>query len=159
MRFLILVLLLCNVALADFNVEAGVGNLSSEWTSGAILFQERWDDWLVGIGYIGTQWVTPDDERAWWQKYRPNDPIPAHFVDRNLFIHGQRLLRWRKFEIGIGAAYFQNTNRALGAKFTVSSSASYHFNKNFSLNFRHFSNAGSATPNMGQDLLTIGWTF
>ena len=158
MRFLIL-LLLCPLAHAEFNVEIGKGNLSSEWTGAVIVVNERWDNWLIGIGYTGEQWVTPDGERDWFAQYGNGRVAPPTFVDRNLFIHGQRLLRWRDFEIGIGAAYFQNTNRALGQKFVVSASAGYHFNKHLSLNFRHFSNAGSGQSNMGQDALLIGWTF
>lgn len=158
MRPLILLLLLSpQVTLADFNVEAGIGNLSSEWTSETILIQERFDKWLVGIGYISEQWVTPDGDKYWWGL--AGLEAPPIFVDRNLFIHGQRLLKWKKFEIGVGAAFFQNCNRAMGTNFTVSASASYHFNKHLSLNARHFSNAGSGTPNMGQDAVTLGWTF
>jgi hypothetical protein len=155
----LILLLLFSTAHAEFNVEIGKGNLSSEWTGPTVLIQERWDDWLIGIGYISEQWVTPDGERDWYAKYRPDLTAPPTFVDRNLFIHGQRLLKWKKFEVGIGAAYFQNMNRALGRNLTVSASVSYHFNKHLSLNFRHFSNAGSGTPNMGQDMLNFGWTF
>lgn len=155
---LLLLLLFFSTAHADFNIEAGKGNLSSEWTGPVIVINERWGDWLIGIGYVGEQWVTPDGERDWYTKYS-DVPAPPTFVDRNLFIHGQRLLKWKKFELGIGAAYFQNTNRALGKNFVVSASAGYHFNKHFSLNIRHFSNAGSGQSNMGQDALLIGYTF
>jgi hypothetical protein len=155
----IILLLLFSTAHADFNVEVGYSNLSSEWTGPAVLIQERWDDWLIGIGYIDEQWVTPDGERDWHAKYAPDRPAKPTFVDRNLFLHGQRLLKWRKLEVGMGAAFFQNTNRALGKNFTVSASVGYHFNENFSLVFRHFSNAGSGESNMGQDMLNIGYTF
>jgi len=153
---LILGLFWASIVQAEFNVEVGYGNLSSEWTGPVILVQERFDDWLIGMGYVGEQWVTPDGERE-WHSTRDSEPLPT-FVDRNLFLHGQRLLRWKDFELGIGAAYFQNTNRALGRRFTVSSSIVYHFG-NLSIAFRHFSNAGSGESNMGQDMLTLGYTF
>jgi hypothetical protein len=116
-----------------------------------IVLNERWDKWIVGIGWVDQQWVTPRFEREWG-----GGPV---FIDYNLFVHGQRLLKWKKLEIGIGAAYFQNTNRVSGTHFTVSSSIGYHFNKHLTLNIRHFSNAGSGSPNLGQDALLIGWTF
>jgi hypothetical protein len=61
-------------------------------------------------------------------------------------------------EIGIGAAYFQNTNRALGKNLTWSLSLGFG-GEHWSVRFRHFSNAGSGSPNLGQDLLTIGYEF
>ena len=153
MRYLIpFLLLMYGNAVADFQVEFGPTHLSTDWADGSmIVVNERWDKWLVGMGHISKQKVLPR-----WEK---RHGYPEVEIDRNLFFHGQRLLKWRKFELGIGAAFFQNTNRALGKNITVSSSLSYHFNNDFSINYRHFSNAGSGTPNMGQDAITLGWTF
>ena len=153
MRYLIPLLFLFSTANAEFNIELGAAHLSGSNSNGAVvIFQERYDKWLVGIGFIDEQEVCP----SWEMKY--NYPCPV-FVDRNLFLHGQRLLKWKGIELGVGAAYFQNTNRALGKNFTVSASIGYHLNKHVWVGARHFSNAGSGTPNLGQDMLNIGITF
>jgi hypothetical protein len=148
----LLILLLPVTCWADFNMEVGRGNLSSS-DSGAvsILLQERYDKWLIGLGWIDEQDVLPD-----WERSRD---LPRVHINRNLFLHGQRLFRWKMVEAGIGAAYFQNTNRALGENFTVSASINIYWTDRFYMGFRHFSNAGSGTPNLGQDIFHLGYTF
>jgi hypothetical protein len=158
-RVLALFLLLFSTAQAEFNIEYGKANLSAEWTGPTVVVNERWDNWLVGIGWTGNQSVTPDGIRNWYQENRPGEPIPSTPVGKNLFFHGQRLLRMGGFEIGIGPAYFQNENRALGKQFVVSASVGYHINDHVWIGIRHFSNAGSGKPNMGQDMLNIGYIF
>lgn len=136
---------------SDVTVELGAGFLSGEFSKGgALLVNQRWKSgrYSVGIGYISEQEVT-DRSNTFYE------------VRENLFIQAQRrtCLFNDKLCLGIGVAHFNNTNRALGSKFTAGVHVEGQINENLSLNIRHYSNAGSATPNMGQDMITIGWSF
>ena len=134
-------------ATADVTVEVGSGILSGQFSKGAVLsINERFGNYIIGMGYIAKQEVTPRTE--------PQTP-----VDENLFVHGQRMVKLWDVDLGLGVAYFNSTNRALGSKFTASLSLEYNFNEHWDIKFRHFSNAGSAAPNMGQDMLLVGYTF
>jgi hypothetical protein len=124
--------------------EVGPGLLSGEYSEGgALIFTERVGMWSIGGGYISKQYchcTLPDS------------------IKENIFFQGQRIVEYKRAEIGIGAAYFQNTNRALGKNLTWSLSFGYG-GEHWSVRFRHFSNAGSGTPNLGQDILTLGYLF
>ena len=104
-----------------------------------------------GMGYIYKQDVTPRNE-------------PRQELQENLWIQGQRrvcFLRDDNVCLGLGAAYFNRTNRALGSHFTAALSVEVQPQSNspWGLSYRHYSNAGSATPNMGQDMLMVTYTF
>ena len=156
--FVVLLLIgFCHEAKAEVTAEAGAGFLSGEFSKGAaLLVTERWGGpngsrYALGMGIISSQEVT---DRA-GDLYKPRT---------NLFVFAQRRVsfgscEWGCFSLGIGPAYFNSTNRALGSNFTAALSIEYRFTPKWSINIRHFSNAGSASPNMGQDMLTIGYTF
>ena len=149
----------CQEAKAEVTAEIGAGILSGEFSkSGTILVTERFGGpygsrYAFGLGVISRQEVT---DRA-GDLYKP---------DSNLFVFVQRRVSfdvggrpWDYISLGIGPAYFNATNRALGSNFTAALSIEFRFTENWSVNLRHFSNAGSARPNMGQDMLTVGYTF
>jgi len=125
-------------------LEVGMGVLSGEYSKGgALIISERVGKFDVGGGYISKQYCS-----CKW---------PAD-LEENIFFFTQRIIERNKWEIGIGPAYFQNTNRALGKNLTWALSLGYG-GEHWSVRFRHFSNAGSGSPNLGQDLLTIGYEF
>lgn len=133
---------------AEVQIEVGAGFLSGEFSQGgALLLTEKFGDgkYLLGMGYVSEQEVTDRSE-------------DFYEVRENLFFMAQRRVCQRWLCLGIGAAHFNNTNRALGSKLTAALSVEVVKN-NWSINLRHFSNAGSAVPNMGQDMLTIGYAF
>lgn len=133
---------------ADVQIEVGAGLLSGEFSQGgALVLDERFVDgkYALGIGYISEQEVTD----------RAGD---LYEVRENLFVFAQRRVCQRWLCLGIGAAHFNGTNRALGSKLTAALSIEA-VRGNWSLNIRHFSNAGSSPPNMGQDMLTLGYAF
>ena len=149
----------CQEAKAEVTSELGMGFLSGEVSKGAALIvTERWGGphgsrWSVGLGYISKQEVTD----------RSQD---AYDVQENLFILAQRRVSFNIkgcshdcISLGIGPAYFNGTSRWNGSKFVAALSVEFRPTEHWSVNIRHFSNAGSARPNMGQDLLTIGYTF
>jgi hypothetical protein len=133
--------------------------LSGELSDGvALLISETWNDrYLLGFGLIGEQ----------TGKFSEGDV----FIGNNLFVRAQLLVsgpdKWawaRNIELGIGPAYLQNTNRALGSHFTINISIAFKTPRKGWLPDRytidHFSNAGTAKPNAGQDIyVAIGYDF
>lgn len=133
---------------AEMEIEIGGGFLSGEFSNGAaLMIHEQFDNkYSVGMGYIMEQEVR---DRAG----------NFYLVPENLFVQAQRIVTYKNVELGLGVAYFNATNRALGSNFTAALSVDYNFTDKFSVGFRHYSNAGSDHPNMGQDILTIGYRF
>ena len=135
---------------AEMTAELGAPFLSGEFAEGAALFlEQRWDKWGCGMGYLTEQVVRPRTE-------------PKQDVRPNLWVQCQRYATMGsrdQWEFGVGPAYFNSTNRALGSNFTAALSIGYDFNEKWGVKVRHWSNAGSASPNMGQDLLTIEYSF
>lgn len=134
---------------ADVSVELGPTFLSGEFSdSGGLILNETWPNrWRIGVGLIGPQNVT--------------DRSGTHYdVRSNLFVHGQRVVAITKnLDFGIGAGYFNAKTRWNGSNFVASLSMEYSLNDRWSINYRHWSNAGSASPNMGQDIFTAGYRF
>ena len=126
-------------------IEAGPAFLSGEFSDGgAIVFNAHLTNkWYLGGGYVSEQYC-----HCTW----PTD------MQENIFFHLQRRAQWRSVEVGLGPAYWQNTNRALGKNLTWSLSLGLVGDR-WSVRFRHFSNAGTGSPNLGQDMLTIGYRF
>jgi hypothetical protein len=148
--FIVLILFAAHKeARADIQVEIGPTFLSGQFAEGYMLaLTEEFDNkYSIGVGYIMKQEV--EDRSGTF--YR---------LDENAFVQAYRRFDvYRGFSLGLGATYFNATNRALGSQFAFSCLATYQITDHLSVNFRHYSNAGSATPNMGQDALTIGWRF
>jgi hypothetical protein len=153
MKILTLALLLCTFSVsAETRLEVGPTYLSDQSSDGyMVVISERMGKFDIGVGYVSEQDVWPK-----WEKRHGYGP--AH-LERNSFIYGQRIWSKGKFELGIGAAHFSNKNRALGQRTTWPVTLGWNFNKDVSIRLRHFSNAGSATPNLGQDAVTLAWTF
>ena len=125
--------------------ELGPGILSGEYSEGwaVILNQDVGEHWRIGGGVITEQYCHCN--------------YPAD-LETNIFFHGQRVVKYKLLEMGIGAGYFQNTNRALGKNLTWSLSLGLA-GEHWSVRLRHFSNAGSGKPNLGQDMVTLGYRF
>ena len=132
----------------SMELEIGPTNLSGEWAKGGILmFTQREGHWSFGGGYVSEQFVStcprPDCD---------ND------IEPNIFFQVHRMVEYRRWELGLGPTYFQNTNRALGQRLNWGLSLGYKYG-DWTLRIRHWSNAGSGAWNLGQDALTIGYTF
>lgn len=133
----------------ETSVELGPTFLSGELSkSAALVLNETWDDrWRVGLGLIGPQEVV---DRS-GTKYD---------VRSNLFVHGQRLVGiTENLDFGVGVAYFNAKTRWNGSNFVASLSVEYNMGDRWQLLYRHWSNAGSASPNMGQDVFLVGYKF
>jgi len=70
-----------------------------------------------------------------------------------------RMVRKNDFSMGLGIARWVSTSRVIGAELGFHLSLHYNLLGRYSINYRHWSNAGTADQNRGQDLLTIGWRF
>lgn len=128
--------------------EIGPAVLSGEYSDGgALIFSERIGKFAIGGGYVSEQFVNTCGR-----------PDCAFDIRENILFQVQRIVKWKNAEIGIGPAYFQNTNRALGKNLTWSLSLGY-VGEHWAVRIRHYSNAGSGAPNMGQDMVTLGYSF
>ena len=144
LAFLLLLIFFAYKEANALELEAGPGLLSGEYSEGGVLMiSERLGKWSIGGGYVSPQHCHCN--------------YPAD-LEENIFFQGQRILEYKRAELGIGAAYFQNTNRALGKNLTWSLSLGMG-GEHWSIRLRHYSNAGSGKPNLGQDMLTIGYAF
>ena len=76
----------------------------------------------------------------------------------NLGVTAQRIVQWKRLEMGLGAAYFHNKTPAWNSNTTFALSWGLHF-ASWSVRHRHYSTGGSSTTNGGWDLLTIGYAF
>lgn len=139
----------CRESKAEVTAEMGPTFLSGEFSKGAaLLINQTWDDkWRIGMGITSKQQVVPRTE-------------PLTEVRQNLMVHGQRIVSITdNFSLGLGIAYWNATTRWNGTSFTASMSIEYSITDKWDVKWRHFSNAGSAAPNMGQDMLVIGYSF
>ena len=132
-------------------VDFGPTFLSGEYSQSAmILLNEVWNDkWVLGMGIVGPQKVVDRHNRE-------------YEVRTNLFIHGQRRVHLTDdWTLGVGMAYFNAITRWNGSHVVASLSVEYDVGEDggFGLKYRHWSNAGSASPNMGQDAFLITYTF
>lgn len=118
------------------------------YNGGFILIEERWaGKYVLGLG-LTTAWECRDQDNC----KRGNG-------ETNQFLLAQRVIRYKKFEMGIGISYWHNTTPAWNSHTPFALSIAWHFNDRLSIRERHFSTGGSSTNNGGLDMLTVGWTF
>ena len=141
-------------AKADVYIEVGETMLSSQWAGQSLLLTERFGQWDFALGYISEQnfFATCSTSLPKWPKCEFD-------IRENTFIHAQRIVQYKQCEMGIGPAYFQHTSRVSGSKFMFSLMLGCNITEHSFVRIRHYSSAGAATPNLGQDMLTIGWRF
>ena len=145
----LLCLAFCHESRAEVSIEAGAVFMSGDYAQGGtLILAERFGRYEVHIGYVSETFVQTCGR-----------PDCAFDNRENIFVGAQRIVGWDRFKLGIGTAYWQNTNRALGAEFTFSLLVEYRLSDSLTLRVRHASNAGSATPNLGVDSLTLAYGF
>jgi len=149
---LILILMIsCEDAEAETIIEAGTTYLSGHHSEGrVIMFNERFaGKYDIGVGIIGDQTC-----------YNCGPvQVPDLPVSTNMVLQAQRIASWKPLEAGFGVAFWQNTNRALGSRFTFGLMLKVRAWRKLYVGGRHYSNGGSSSPNMGQDLVTLSWKF
>jgi len=139
---------------AEIQIELGPTNISGDWVGGALVLSERFGKYDFGIGYVSEQDINVTCGPPLLKSDKCNFDIRE-----NIFVHAQRIFRFKWCEFGIGPSYWQNTSRILGKNFNFSLMLGCAISEKSFIRIRHVSNAGSGTPNLGQDLLTVGWRF
>lgn len=143
----VILLFIATTAQAEVQIEAGPTYLSGSYSEGQnlILVDRITPEWEIGAIYITEQYC-----HCTW----------ATDLRENMGFMLNRVWTYKKVEVGLGGSIWQNTNRAFGKKMNFSLMVTYNFNDRFAIRARHFSNAGSAAPNLGQDMFTnLVWKF
>lgn len=110
-----------------------------------------------GAGLVYTESLSPKwdvgihltDNLQWY-----NETLRPHAG-----VFAQRIVRRGNFQMGLGVARHTNTSRLIGSPFGFALSIGYDFTDHWGVRYRHWSNAGSAKPNRGLDLLLISYRF
>lgn len=76
----------------------------------------------------------------------------------NLGVHVVRTVAWKRLELGLGAAYWQNQTPAWSSNTTFSLHWGLTFG-DWSIRHRHYSTGGASERNGGLDVLAIGYRF
>ena len=151
MRLFLILLALSPAASADdIHFEVGAANASYQWTDthyARISARFGDDKWSLGMAHVGEQDFNTCEP---W-----NCPV---FTGRQLLVDVTRYVKWKRLEFGVGPAIAQNRNRVTPAHLNFHVSLGLRY-KRATLTIHHYSNAGTARYNMGQDALTVGWAF
>lgn len=73
-------------------------------------------------------------------------------------IHALLVDGYKNFEMGLGFAYF-NVPSDYTCQETFSLMMRWRFTERIHAQAQHYSSAGSCKPNVGRDLVTVGWRF
>jgi hypothetical protein len=81
--------------------------------------------------------------------------VPNNFVARGLFVDG-----FGNFDVGLGLSWMQNPAPYNGSPINFNLQLAYRFRRlPITLTYTHMSNAGSQEPNLGRDIVLLGWRF
>jgi len=118
----------------------------NRYTGAALFIEERWrEKYALGVG-LTTTWGCLDSCS------RGNGPT-------NQVFYAQRIILYKRFEVGIGGSYWHNLSPAWSSHTPFTLSIAWHFGPHLTIRERHFSTGGSSERNGGLDMLTIAWTF
>lgn len=73
-------------------------------------------------------------------------------------VHGMLIDGYKNFEMGLGFAYF-NVPSDYTCQETFTLLTRWRFSDRIHAQYQHYSSGGSCKPNVGRDLLTLGWRF
>jgi hypothetical protein len=73
--------------------------------------------------------------------------------------HCQLVTHIKRLDFGIGPAFLQNTDAINGSHFNFALMLGYRVTDRLSIQWRHWSNAGTKSPNSGRDAVMVGWAF
>ncbi len=123
--------------------------------------------WAAAIGYVGEQEVRvrteqdlcytvpaglPDCVTTRTEARQPVNGYSYLSLERRFSIRPRFGLRP---ELGIGLAANSDRNPYVSSVFTFSLSAGIRLGERWALEWRHFSNAGLSSPNLGQDMVLL----
>lgn len=101
-------------------------------------------------------------QHAYWQESLTiigtstynGQPAPNNFAVRGLFVDGIG-----RFDVGLGLSWMQNPAPYNGSPVNANLQLAYRFGLGVTLTYSHISNAGTRLPNLGRDVILIGWRF
>ena len=116
------------------------------YNGGLINLEERWKGkYALGVG-LTTDWNCSGDCKR--------GPGPT-----NQFIYAQRVVQYKKFEMGLGVSYWHNKSPAWDSHTPFALHLGWNFNDHWAAKWRHFSTGGSSEKNGGLDYLSISYNF
>jgi hypothetical protein len=126
--------------------------------------------WEAALGYVSGQFVNvrTEQDTCYAGPFGPTCSTDAWTERRSVpgyaYLSVQRRFRIRPFggvqpDFGVGVVGNSDTNAYVSSPVTFSLSAGLRFGRRWSLEWRHFSNAGIEEPNLGQDMLLIRAAF
>jgi len=77
----------------------------------------------------------------------------------NQLIFAQRVVSYKKVEMGLGISYWHNQTAAWNSNTPFALSLGWNPSNRVALKWRHFSTGGSSDDNGGLDMITIGYKF
>ncbi len=143
----LLLLLLAFNANAETTLEIGLAFASGDPGNAVLILGERGEKYGIALGLMERHYVQADGEK--------------HTIDPNMFVEAMRFWQTpkKRWELGIGPAYFQNTSRALTKNFNFSVLLRFNLDENVAITVRHWSNASTDAYNMGLDFIGISFGF
>lgn len=128
-------------------VAGGVGITSLEYSGGELVVytEEVGKKFAVGLGWMNEQDCNCDEA--------------VTEIQQNAFVLVERVVSWKRVDLSLGLAAFQNQTQVLPATVNFSLSAGVRVTDRIGLQWRHFSNGGTKSSNRGQDALLVTWRF
>jgi hypothetical protein len=158
------VLLLATVApatAADWLVAAG----PTRSDGAAIEVARATGRWELAVGFVSAQRVITLQDTCYAQPVGLPECVTEsersrQTVDPYGYLSAQRRFSWRPGRrlrpvVGLGAVASTDRNPYVSSPVTFSLSAGLRLGERFTLEWRHFSNAGIVEPNLGQDMLLL----
>lgn len=81
-------------------------------------------------------------------------PAPNNFIVRGLFNDG-----FGRFDVGLGVSWMQNPAPYNGSPVNFNLQLAGRLWGGLTLTYTHISNGGSREPNLGRDVVLLGWRF
>lgn len=134
---------------AETSMELAPGTMfvaGHRYNGGWLLVEETWNDkYSLAFG-LTTVWNCADSCT------RGEGPS-------NQFVQFQRVINYKKFEMGLGLSYWANETPAWSSHTPFSLHVGWNFTNHFGVNYRHYSTGGASIDNGGFDLLAVDWSF
>jgi hypothetical protein len=138
----VFMLLLPATVAAETLVEAGPAFMFRRPGTGvAAVWTERIGHWDLGMMFVSPQ------------------HLHGLKLNANAGLRLARNVRCGRAELGLGLGYWMHSSHAFGHRQVFELTAGWHLTPQVALRFRHYSNAGQATPNVGQNMVTASWSF
>lgn len=160
------------LAAGKFELSAGMSTGAYATRLNSAVVEASWQPtsrWDLAVGYLAGQ-ETPCDacRQSGYVAFQTPDGIEYEYVDQQdadpyWYLSGTRTFNFdlgRGFTAvtGVGLMVASETNVLLSRSVNFSLQAGLQY-KRVRFQYRHFSNAGTKLPNLGQNLLLIGYQF